>query len=136
MRYERVKVTRDTNTVHSREVAPWEIPMLEHLFGDDGNVVRTGEFVVPTEGKLINKGAYPDGKTELNRLIDAYKSDPKSGIPYAISVYGNAAAGARALQKLIDDAKSEDEAADLASAPAPAKTKKRGRAAEADSLLS
>jgi hypothetical protein len=109
MRYERVKVTRDTNTVHSREVPPWEIPLLEHLF-DEGNVVRTGEFVTPTPGKLINQ-VYPDAKTELNRLIDAYKGDPKSGIPYAISVYGNGKGGERALQKLIDEAKAEDEAA-------------------------
>jgi hypothetical protein len=110
MRYERVKVTRDTNTVHSREVPPWEVPMLEHLF-DEGNVVRTGEYVTPTPGKLINQGRYPDAKVELNRLIDAYKSDPKSGIPYAISVYGNGKGGERALQKLIDEAKAEDEAA-------------------------
>jgi hypothetical protein len=110
MRYERVKVTRDTNTVHSREVPPWEVPMLEHLF-DEGNVVRTGEYVTPTPGKLINQGEYPNAKVELNRLIDAYKSDPKSGIPYAISVYGNGKGGERALQKLIDEAKAEDEAA-------------------------
>jgi hypothetical protein len=110
MRYERVKVTRDTNTVHSREVPPWEIPMLEYLFGDEGNVVRTGEFVTPTPGKLINLD-YPEAKTELKRLIDAYKGDPKSGIPYAISVYGNGRQGERALQKLIDDAREADEEA-------------------------
>jgi hypothetical protein len=134
MRYERVKITRDTNTVHSRDVPPWEIPLIEFLF-DEGNVVRTDEFVVPTEGKLINKG-YPEAKTELNRLIDAYKSDPKSGIPYAISVYGNGKAGERALQKLIDDAKEQDEAAAHEAAPTPARSRKRGRAVEADSLLS
>jgi hypothetical protein len=127
MRYERVKVTRDTNTVHSREVPPWEVPMLEHLF-DEGNVVRTGEYVTPTPGKLINQGEYPNAKPELNRLIDAYKSDPKSGIPYAISVYGNGKGGERALQKLIDEAKAEDEAA------APAAGRKR-KSRTADSLL-
>jgi hypothetical protein len=134
MRYERVKITRDTNTVHSRDVPPWEIPLIEHLF-DEGNVVRTGEFIVPTEGKLINKD-YPDAKVELNRLIDAYKADPKSGIPYAISTYGNGSAGVRSLQKLIDTAKEDDEAAAKETAPTPAKSKKRSRAAEADSLLS
>ena len=123
MRYERVKVTRDTNTVHSREVPPWEIPLLEHLF-DEGNVVRTGEYVTPTPGKLINQGGYPSAKVEMNRLIDAYKSDPKSGIPYAILTFGNGGAGERALQKLIDDAKAEDEAA-----AAPVR-KRKGRPAE------
>ena len=136
MRYERVKISRDTNTVHSRDVPPWEIPLIEHLF-DEGNVTRTGVFVEPTEGKLINKGEYPTGKSELNRLIDAYKAHPKTGIPYAISVYGNGATGARTLQKMIDDAKEEDEAAANEPAPIPAPAKKRSRKAEAaDSLLS
>ena len=134
MRYERVKITRDTNTVHSRDVPPWEIPLIEFLF-DEGNVVRTDEFVTPTEGKLINKD-YPDAKIELNRLIDAYKSDPKSGIPYAISVYGNGAAGVRSLQKLIDTAKEDDEAAATEAKPTPVKQKRKSRSAEADSLLS
>lgn len=134
MRYERVKITRDTNTVHSRDVPPWEIPLIEFLF-DEGNVVRTDEFVVPTEGTLINKG-YPDAKVELNRLIDAYKSDPKSGIPYAISVYGNGAAGIRSLQKLIEAAKEDDKAAAAEAAPTPAKSKRTRRPAEVDSLLS
>ena len=124
MRYEKVKVTRDTNTVHNREVPPWEIPILEYLF-EGGNVVRTGEFVTPTPGKLINQGEYPDPKRELNRLIDAYKSDPKSGIPYAISVYGNGKVGERALQRMIDDAREADEAAE-----APVARKRKGRAAE------
>jgi hypothetical protein len=134
MRYEKVKVTRDTNTVHSREVPPWEFPLIEFLFGE-GNLVRTDEFVVPTKGKLINHD-YPDAKIELNRLIDAYKADPKSGIPYAISVYGNGTAGVRSLQKLIDEAKDADKAAAKETAPTPARAKKRGRTVEADSLLS
>jgi len=37
-----------------------------------------------------------------------YGSDPKSGVPHANSVYGNARAGIRTLQKMIDDAKAED----------------------------
>ncbi len=136
MRYETVKVTRDQNTVHSRAVAPWEIPVLEFIFGDEGQVVRTGEFVEPTPGKLINHD-YPASPTELKRLIDAYGHDPKSGIPYAISVYGNGRAGERAMQKLIDAAKDDDKAAASEKAPTPAPTRKRGRpAAEADSLLS
>jgi hypothetical protein len=137
MRYERVKIARDTNTVHSRDVPPWEIPLIEFLF-DEGNVTRTGVFVTPTEGKLINKGEYPDAKTELNRLIDAYKQDPKTGIPYAISVYGNGRTGERMLQKLIDEAK-DDEAEDAkVKAPVKATGKPRSRRAssDADSLLS
>jgi hypothetical protein len=133
MRYERVRIQRDTNTVHAREMPPWEIPMVEHLF-DEGNVVRTGVYVEPIPGKLINQGEYPDARTELKRLIDAYKSDPKSGIPYAISVYGNGRGGERALQKLIDDAREADEAAAAEAQPLPAR--KNGRRRPVEALLS
>lgn len=109
MRYEKVKVTRDTNTVHMREVPTWEIPMLEWVF-DEGNVVRQGEYVTPTRGKLINR-EYPSAVDELDRLTKVYGSDPKSGVPHAFSVYGNARAGIRTLQKMIDDAKAADQEA-------------------------
>jgi hypothetical protein len=127
MRYERVKITRDTNTVHNRPVAPWEIPVLEFLF-DDGNVVRMDEFEEVA-------GEYPDAAKELARLVQVYGSDPQNGVPYANSVYGNARAGVRSLTKLIEDAKSEDEAVAKEKAPIPAPTKKRGRQS-AESLLS
>lgn len=126
MRYERVKVKRDTNTVHNRAVAPWEIPVLEFLF-EDGNVERTEVFEEV-------KGEYPDAAKELDRLVRCYGSDPKSGVPYANAVYGNARAGERSLAKLIEDAKIEDKAAAAESAPIPAPAK-RGRQS-AESLLS
>lgn len=127
MRYERVKVTRDTNTVHNVSVAPWEIPLIEFIF-DEGNVVRTDEFnEVERE--------YPTAAKELDRLVRAYGADPKSGVPYANSVYGNARAGERVLAKMIDEAKASDAAEEKAPTPAPAT--KRGRKAQAtDSLLS
>ena len=128
MRYERVKVTRDTNTVHNRAVAPWEIPVLEYLF-EDGNVERLGIFEeVP--------GDYPEPAKELDRLVRVYGADPKSGVAHANSVYGNARAGERSLAKLIQEAKEDDEAAAKEAAPAPAPIKRRGRPAAADSLLS
>jgi hypothetical protein len=127
MRYERVKVMRDTNTVHNRAVAPWEIPVLEFLF-EEGNVERLEVFEEVS-------GEYPEASKELDRLVRCYGADPKSGVPYANSVYGNARAGVRSLQKLIDDAKIEDKAAaKTGTAPAP---RKRGRPAKAaESLLS
>lgn len=128
MRYERVKVKRDTNTVHNRAVAPWEIPVLEFLF-EDGNVERTAVFEEVA-------GEYPDPANELDRLVRCYGSDPKSGVPYANSVYGNARAGERSLAKLIADAQTEDESAVDEKAPSPAPTRKRSRQAKAaDSLL-
>jgi hypothetical protein len=128
MRYERVKIKRDLQTVHNRAMPPWEIPMVEFIF-DEGNVEPLGEFVEV-------EGEYPEASRELDRLVKAYGSDPKSGVPYANSVYGNARAGVKTLAKMIEDAKSEDleAASEKVSAPAPAS--KRSRTAKAaDSLL-
>ena len=123
MRYERVKITRDAGvTIHNRAVAPWEIPVLEFIF-EDGNVVPQAVFEEV-------KGEYPIAAAELDRLVRAYGSDPKSGEPYANSVFGNGRAGVRAMQKMIDDAKADDAAA---AKPTP---RSKHRAAEADSLLS
>jgi hypothetical protein len=128
MRYERVKIKRDTNTVHNRAMAPWEIPMIEYIF-DEGNVEPLGEFEEVA-------GEYPEAAKELDRLVRAYGSDPKSGVAYANSVYGNARAGVRALAKLIDDAKSADLEAAEEKAPVPAPKSKRSRTAQAaDGLL-
>jgi hypothetical protein len=129
MRYERVKVKRDTNTVHNRAVPPWEIPVLEFLF-EEGNVEHTGVFEEVA-------GEYPAAPKELDRLVRAYGADPKNGVPYANAVYGNARAGERSLAKLIEDAKIEDEAVAQEKAPVPAPARKRGRPAHAaESLLS
>jgi len=126
MRYERVKITRDQNLVVNRAIAPWEVPVLEFLF-EEGNVERLDEFEEVA-------GEYPDAAKELDRLVRAYGSDPKSGVPYANSTYGNARAGIRTLAKLIAEAQDEDKAASKQkSTPTPAK---RGRkAAASDSLL-
>lgn len=128
MRYERVKVKRDLNTVHNHAVAPWEIPVLEVIF-EDGNVEPLDEFV--ESGR-----EYPDAQREFERLVKAYGSDPQSGVPYAAITFGNASAGVRALRKLIDDAKAADAVAAQEKAPVPAPVSKRSRTAKAaDSLL-
>ena len=122
MRHERVKVTRDGNTVHNRAVPPWEIPILEFLF-DPGNVEPLDEFVM-VKGKNDSDVEYPDASAELARLVKAYGSDPKSGIAHANSVYGNGRRGITELRKLIDAAKAaEGEAAEKA--PKAAKRQRR-----------
>ncbi len=128
MRYERVKVKRDSNTVHSKDVAPWEVPVLEFIF-EQGNVEPTGLFVeVDRE--------YPDAAREFDRLTKCYSSDPQSGVPYVASVYGNAGVGVRALRKAIEDAAEQDEAAKEEKVQAHAPARKRSRQPqEADSLL-
>jgi hypothetical protein len=124
MRYERVKVKRDTNTVHNHAVAPWEIPVLEFIF-EDGNVERTDEFVTVDR-------EYPEAAKEFDRLVRAYGTDPQSGVPYASSVFGNARAGVRSLEKAIATAQEDDAAAEKA---APKTAKPRGRRPEARDAL-
>lgn len=130
MRYERVKIKRDTNTVHNRAVPPWEIPVLEFLF-EAGNIEPLGDFEEVA-------GEYPEAATELDRMVRAYGADPKSGIAHAHSVFGSGRKGVVELRKLIDAAKAEDAAADKAKKPAPVKRARRAayEPAVSDSLLS
>lgn len=117
MRYERVKIARDTNTVHNRAVPPWEIPVLEFLF-DAGNITPLNEFDEV-------KGEYPEPSQELERLAKVYGSDTKSGIPHAYSVFGSGRKGIRELAKMIDDSKAKDQVASKQAKPAA--VAKRGR---------
>lgn len=127
MRYERVRIKRDTNTIHNRAVPDWEIPVLEYLF-DRGNVEKTGIFVEVA-------GDYPDPREEFERLAQRYGSDNKSGTPHICEVYGTAMMGVRALSKAIDEAKAADEEA-AGATKAPARRARAGsRSAPSDSLL-
>jgi hypothetical protein len=103
MRHERITIKRDNHTVHNKTVAPWEIPIIEYLF-DEGNVNYTEEFVEADQD-------YPDPAKEMARLMKAYGADVKTDIPYAVTVYGAARAGIRALAKAIEAAKAADEEA-------------------------
>jgi hypothetical protein len=102
MRHEVVKVKRDNNTVHSLTVAPWEVPVLEYLFGE-GNVEPQGQFV-DAPGR-----DYPDARDEMGRLQKAYGADVKTDVPHVVSVYGTARVGVKALAKAIDAARGEED---------------------------
>lgn len=133
MRHERVKIRRDERTVVSRALPPWEIPILEFLFGD-GNVERSDEFV-QTEHD------YPDVHMEFERLEGAYGSDPASDIPLVASIYGQKSVGRKNLAKAIEEAKEDDLlAAEDAKVNEKAKPKKaparRATKEDRDSLLS
>ena len=100
MRYERVKITRDERTVYNRACLPWEIPVLEFMFGE-GNLVHTGAFEQTDT-------PYPDPKEEFHRLMSTYGADTENGIPFVVSIYGNAGVGHRALAKAIREAEETD----------------------------
>lgn len=130
MRHERIKITRDTNTVHNKTVCPWEIPVIEFLF-EDANVTRLGEYVEVKE-------EYPAPLAEFQRLTLTYGEDRKSGVPHVASVYGDARRGVKALGEAIEEARKADiQAAKTGLKTAKAPKQRSSRKVEtADALLS
>lgn len=106
LRYERVKVKRDERTTHNRAVAPWEIPMLEFLFGE-GNVEALGEYEIVRQD-------YPAPQEEFHRLKVRYGRNPETHEDNVVSVFGNARRGVEALSVMIDKAREADTVAALA----------------------
>lgn len=102
MRYERVMIKRDTQTTHNRAVPPWEIPILEMIFGE-GNVEQTGIFE-EVEGR-----DYPEATEEYDRLVSRYKKDPETKIEIVAEVYGQSRKGIKALAEAIDEARQADD---------------------------
>lgn len=124
MRYERVKVKRDTNTVYNKFVLPWEVPILEFTF-EEGNVEKLDEYET-------NDSSYPSAAVEFDRLAQAYGSDPKSGIPYVALVYGDSRRGVKELAKAIDEARAAE---DAVKPRAKAARSRRATAQSADPLM-
>lgn len=118
MRYERVKVTRDTNTVYNRSVLPWEVSILEFTFGE-GNVHRLDEQFE------TNDLPYPKPADEFQRLASAYGSDQQSGVAYVASVYGQASAGVNHLRRAMEEARQAEEDAKPKASSKTRKTRKR-----------
>lgn len=109
MRYERVMIKRDTQTTHNRAVPPWEIPILEMIFGE-GNVEQTGIFEDVTDtvdGEVVAR-PYPDAAEEYDRLVSRYKKDPETKIEIVAEVYGQSRKGLKALQEAIDEAEESE----------------------------
>lgn len=104
MRHERVIVKRDERTTHNKTMCPWEIPIIEYMFGD-GNVTRTDQFVE------VPGAEYPDAVSEMDRLTRVYGSDPETKVPNAATVYGTARKGIRELAKAIEAAQEDEEGA-------------------------
>ena len=117
MFYVQVKVKRDPQMAVVCTVPRWEIPMLKYTF-EDGNVEELGEQEVDRD--------YPSGASEYARFVKVYGADAKSGIPHAVSVFGEGNRGVRELQLLIDEAKK-------AAKPAP-KARKTRETVDADPL--
>ena len=100
MRFIKVKITRDNNTVYSTSFAPWEIPVVEFIFGE-GSVQVVGEF------KQVGRDPLTPGQ-EFDRLTRRYGADRATGEPYVAKVYGNAGAGIRALADVMAKERAEN----------------------------
>jgi hypothetical protein len=95
MRHVQIILRRDTNTVPMLTVPEWEVPILEFRY-DPENIERTGEVV------LIDR-EYPSAEFEFDRLVRAYGSDAKSGVPHAAAVFGQGSIGIKTLKRIMLD---------------------------------
>lgn len=95
-KYARVNLNRSETTTFTIDVAPWEIPVLAAVNGED-RVIQIGETPVTK--------SLPDAAVEYDRLATKYKSDPASGQEYVASVYGVGQRGVAALAKEIEKAR-------------------------------
>ena len=97
LRYAQVRVARDpTAATIVRDVAEWELPVLEEVFGE-GNVQHIGEHLIQREA--------PDADAEYARLEAAYKKPPgEAAVPVVETVYGSGSRGKRAIAKAIAEA--------------------------------
>lgn len=124
MRYVNVKVRRDTQSAIQSTVSPWEVPILEYIF-EQGNI-EMGDGA-------DSEREYPDAGAEFARLVKVYGGDSKSGIPHAVSVFGEGSRGVSALRDAIAEAQEDDA---KAKRPSPAATRKGARKARtADPLM-
>lgn len=94
MRFITATVTRDTNHSTTNDYAPWELPILEHLY-DSGNVEVTGE-------KIVADRELPEASDEFARLEARYGKNSETGVPHIEEVYGRGNQGIKALAELID----------------------------------
>lgn len=95
-----VLVNRDANTIIPRQAWPWELPILEELYGS-GSVVVSNEF--------DREFDIPETEQELARLTRLYGSEEESKIPYVEVVYGRSTNGMRQLQRAIAQSVAEEE---------------------------
>jgi len=87
----KVLVTRDPMTKIGRRIWPWELPILEAMFG----------IVEVTGSEAVVRDSLPDPAEELIRLSDMYGVEEESKQPYAEVAYGRGRVGIRELANEI-----------------------------------
>jgi hypothetical protein len=95
-KYARIQIDRSETTTFALDVAPWEVPVISAVNGDD-RVRVIGETPVTK--------ALPDPGVEYDRLVTKYKIDTSTGVEYVAAVYGVGQRGVDALAKEIAKAR-------------------------------
>ena len=95
-KYSRIQVNRSETTTFAIDVAPWEVPIVAAVNGED-RVLVVGETPV--------KKPLPDAAVEFDRLIAKYKINTENGQTWAETVYGVGGRGVSALAAEIAKAR-------------------------------
>jgi hypothetical protein len=116
MRYVTLSVHRNESDTVVSSYFPWEIPLLQALYGAE-RVVEVGEVTVERE--------YPSAEAEFDRLSRRYGSNADN-VPLVVSVYGAAPFGLQRLEGemnryigIEEAARAAEENAALEAATAP-----------------
>lgn len=96
IRVQNVTVYLNKMAAPSKQVWPWELPVLEEKY-PGGLVERKSEVSVQVE-------EVPKADEEYNRLGMAYGGDPERGVSYVELAYGRGRAGVSALGQAIQQA--------------------------------
>lgn len=92
--YTRVSVERSETLKFNVDVAPWEVPVVAAVNGEDRTTVVED---VPVNREL------PEAQSEYDRLAAKYKIDTETGQSYVAMVYGVGALGVERLDKAIGE---------------------------------
>lgn len=84
-----VRINKSETTHVTIDVAPWELPVLAAVHGEDR--------VIPTGVTIPVRRPKPEPAAEFDRMSIKYKQNRETGVDYVASVYGNGALGVRRL---------------------------------------
>lgn len=98
--FHEVLVTRDANTIIPRQVAAWELPVLQELY-PDGNVQVIGD--------IHREFDMPDLEPEMARLSRMYGADEETKTPFVEITYGRSAIGMKQLKRAMEQSVVEEE---------------------------
>lgn len=101
MRYVRVLVERDERLKIPKVVAPWVVPILAFIHGEEKVIVTQEDIIIDHEA--------PDAASEYDRLQRCYGADVKTEKHFVAEIYGQPPRGVKELQRAIDEAATPEE---------------------------